>query len=154
LIRDVAVGPCVPRLANITGHARKREGLDVGWALEDVDVQAAGYVPGDVAMERPHAGVVLLELKHDIRVGSRVSGGLGWLEQLNVSHLGVRWVDDGAVPVTETLSKDVEVVSVHVHRMGAEGEGVLDDEADGGVGAEVEHVPFRWEGQVARIDVF
>ena len=66
LIRDVAVCPGVPGLTDITRHLRERELLNVGWALEDVDVQACGYVPRDVAVHGPHTGVVLLELKHDV----------------------------------------------------------------------------------------
>ena len=53
--------------------------LDVGRPLHDVGVKAARDVPGDMAMEGPDAGVVLLPLEYlSIRERFRLVGGI-WL---------------------------------------------------------------------------
>lgn len=93
-------------------------------------------MPRDVAMERPHAGVVRLVLQHEVPVR---------LHELDVAPLGVGLVDDGAVPGAGAFGQHVEVVPVEVHGVGG-GEVVVDDEADGGVVAEVVGVPLGVEG--------
>ncbi len=94
-------------------------------------------MPRDMAMERPHARVVRDVLQHDIpRRGRRTR-----LHELDVATLRVGLVDDGAVPGADALGEDVEVVAVKMH--GVRGaEFVLDDDADGAVGAKVVHVPL------------
>lgn len=94
-----------------------------------------------MAMERPHAGVVGVVLQHDV---SRRSGGAR-LDELYVATLGVLLVGDGAVPGADALGEDVEIVAVQMHGVGGR-EFVLDDDADGGVVAEVVGVPLRVVG--------
>lgn len=98
-------------------------------------------MPRDMAMERPHARIVREILQHDIPRSGRRAG----LHELHVAALRVGLVHDGAVPGSDAFGQDVEVVSVEMH--GVRGrEGVFDDDADGGVGAEVVGVPLRVVG--------
>ncbi len=106
--------------------------------LNGIDVQARAHMPRDVAMERPHAGVVGEVLQHDVAWGG---GGAG-LDELDVAALRVLLVHDGAVPGADALGEDVEVVPVQVHGVGG-GEFVLHDQPDRGVVAEVVGVPLR-----------
>lgn len=97
-------------------------------------------MPRDVAVQRPHARVVGVELQHQV-------SGLGphaRLDELCVAALRVREID-AAVPVADALGQDPEVVAVQVHRVGGAGdeELVAKDDADGGIAAEVVDVPLR-----------
>ena len=83
-------------------------------------------------MERPGARVVRVVLQNNVR---GVRGGTA-LHQLCVAALRVLRVGDLAVPGSETLGENVEVVAVEVHGVGCE-EFVVDYQAHGGVGAEV-----------------
>ena len=98
-------------------------------------------MPRDMAVEGPRARIVRVVLQHDVR---RVRGRAP-LDQLRVAALRVARVRDGAVPGPEALGEDVEVVPVQVHGVRGD-EGVVDDEADGGVGAEVVDLPVRGGG--------
>ena len=98
-------------------------------------------MPGDVAMERPHAGVIGLVLEHDIARSGRGAG----LDELHVTTLGVGLMDDGTVPGADALGENVEIVAVEMHGVGSR-EFVLDDDADGTVVSEVVDVPFGVEG--------
>ena len=85
-------------------------------------------MPRNVAVKRPHARVVGRDLEHDIRRPSR--GRLR--QQLDVTTLRVRRVRDGAVPGAGADGLDEDVVAVEVHWVRG-GDGVVDDEAVGGV---------------------
>ena len=125
-----------PGDASLLDAVRQHPLLQLGHLLDRVDIQARAHMPRDVAMERPHAGVVRLVLQHDVTVS---------LHELHVAPLRVLLVDDGAVPGPEALGQDVEVVAVEVHGVGG-GEVVVDDYPDRGVVAEVVGVPLRVEG--------
>ena len=98
-------------------------------------------MPRDMAVEGPRARIVRVVLQHEVR---RVRGRAP-LDQLHVAALRVARVRDGAVPGPEAFGEDVEVVPVQVHGVRGD-EGVVDDEADGGVGAEVVDLPVRVGG--------
>jgi len=93
-------------------------------------------LPGDVAMQRPHARVVGIDLEDE--VAGRIRRPL---QELHVSPLWVLRVGDRSVPGAEAFGQDPEVVAVEVHGVDEGGE-VADDEADGGVGAEVVDGPL------------
>lgn len=93
-----------------------------------------------MAMEGPHPGIVGFELQHQVP-------GLGAhtrLDQLRVSPQRILKVD-GAVPVAYAFGQDPEIVPVQMHRVGSAAyeELVLEDDADGAVGAEIVDVPLR-----------
>ena len=94
-------------------------------------------MPRDVAVEGPRARVVRVVLQDDV---GRVRG-VAVLDELGVAALRVLRVGDAAVPGADALGEHVEVVAVEVHGVGGV-ELVVDDEAHGGVGAEVEDGPF------------
>ncbi len=100
-------------------------------------------MPVDVAMEGTDPRVIGLVL--DDEVARLATVGAAGLEQLDVAPLRVLDVLHGAVPGADAFGEDVEVVSVEVHGVGG-GEVVADDDADGGVGAEVVDVPLGVEG--------
>lgn len=87
-------------------------------------------------MQRPHAGVVGVDL--DDKIAGRVRRAL---QELHIAPLRVLRVGDRSVPGAEAFRQDPEVVAVEVHGVRERG-AVADDEADGGVGAEVVHVPL------------
>ena len=87
-------------------------------------------------MQRPHAGVVGVDL--DDKIAGRVRRAL---QELHIAPLRVLRVGDRSVPGAEAFRQDPEVVAVEVHGVRERG-AVADDEADGGVGAEVVNVPL------------
>jgi len=102
-------------------------------------------MPRQMAMERPNSRVILSVLQNHVRRCGRV---LCVLKDVHVAAGGVGGVCDDAVPSTKAFGKDMEVVAVEMHGVGA-GLAVVDDvEADGGVGAEIEDVP-RGEKRVS-----
>jgi hypothetical protein len=72
--------------------------------LQELHVETCGHVPRNVAMERPHAGIVGIDLEHD---------EAEWPDYLGVSAGGVGGAGDGAVPggAVGALGKDKEVVA-------------------------------------------
>jgi hypothetical protein len=62
-------------------------------------------------MHWPDARVVLVPLENNI-TGSTV--GETRLHKLNITTLSVIGVDDSAIPVANTLSEDVEIVTVEM----------------------------------------
>lgn len=88
--------------------------LDLPRRLEDIHVQPRGDVPGDVAVERPDARV-LVDLHDHVR-GLGGADGVG--QELHVAALGVRGVGHGAVPGAAADGEHVVVVAVDVHRVG------------------------------------
>ena len=104
-------------------------------------------MPRDVAVEGPRAGVVGVVLQDDVGRVRRVGGAL---DELGVAALRVLRVGDDAVPGAETLGEHVEVVAVEMHGVGRD-EGVVDYEADGGVGVEVVDCPVGRVGEVAGV---
>lgn len=106
-----------------------------------VDIQSSAYMPSDVAMKRPHAGVVCVVLQDEI---SR-SGCAAGLNELHITTLSVALMGDGSIPGSYTLGKDIEIMAVEMHGVGSE-EFVLDDKADGCVVAKVVNIPLRIEG--------
>lgn len=69
--------------------------------------------------------------------------------ELDVSALRVRGIGDSrAVPVAWPFGEDEHVVAVEMHWVRSRS-GVIHDDADGGVGAEVLGVPLRWVCEIA-----
>jgi hypothetical protein len=126
-------------------------GLCAYRSLKNVDVQTATDMPRDMAMKGPNRGIILGPLENNITGCDGSIIGLSRLHKLNVAHLGVRWVDNCAIPCTYTFIEDMEVVAVKMDRMGHEKE-VVEDQADGGVGAKIEDVPLRLKRKVALVD--
>ena len=62
-----------------------------------------------MAVEWPHAWIVFLELENHVAV---VACAVGRGNDVDVAHLGVGWVDDGAVPGADARGEDIEVVAV------------------------------------------
>lgn len=147
LVHDVLGRVRVPRGAGVGHDGRQHPLLDQGVLLDRVDVQPAANVPRDVAVEGPRAGVVGVVLQDDVGRVRRVGGAL---DELGVAALRVLRVGDDAVPGAETLGEHVEVVAVEMHGVGRD-EGVVDYEADGGVGVEVVDCPVGRVGEVAGV---
>lgn len=140
-IHDGAVGVCVPVAARLPDGIGDDSLEDLVRSLHDVDVQPRRYVPGDVAMERPHAWVVGDELEGN-EAGDAVRRRL---DDLHITSLGVLLVNNGPVPCAHSLGEDVEIVPVQMHRMRSAAE-IFDEDPDAVVGAEVVHVPLGIKG--------
>lgn len=88
-------------------------------------------MPCDVAVHRPDAGVVELDLHNEVAAGA---------DELGVAALRVLRVDDLAVPGAGAFGEDVHVVAVGVHGMGSREADTVHDDADGFGVAHVEGV--------------
>ena len=88
-----------PRNTSLLDTTRQHPLLQQRLLLNRVDIQPRANMPRDMAMERPHAGIVREVLQHDVTW----SGGGAGLDELHVSALGVGLVDDGAVPGSDAL---------------------------------------------------
>lgn len=69
--------------------------LDILNSFQDVDVKAAGDVPGNVAVERADARVICVDLQDDV---SGLGGTYGVRKELDIAALRVMRVHDRAVP--------------------------------------------------------
>ena len=67
--------------------------------LNRIDIQARAHMPRDMAMERPHAGIVREILQHDVARCGRRAG----LNELHISALRVGLVGNGTVPGADAL---------------------------------------------------
>lgn len=65
-----------------------------------------------MAMERPDARVVLVELNDDIGGDDAFRGVAAVLEGVHVTADGVRRVGNGAVPIAVAFGENVEVVTL------------------------------------------
>jgi hypothetical protein len=65
-------------------------------------------MPGDVTVHRPHTGIIELDLYNEIALGPH---------ELDIATLRVAGVDDGAVPLSDSLVKYEEVMSVYMERV-------------------------------------
>jgi len=150
LIWDIGVGPSIPSSSGIRDALRNLEILNIGWALEYVDVQTGRHVPRNVAMHWPNTWVIIGPLYNDeawcVVIWSRS-------EDLNIANLRVCCVDNSAIPISSSLSENVEVVTVQMHGMRSVGEVVLEDKLNSGICAKVEHVPLWLEGHVTAVDM-
>lgn len=91
-------------------------------------------MPRNVTMQRPHPRVVLLELKdhisvarNDMDVAAQRVGGVDGIWRAGVG--------------TRSGLEDEHVVAVEMDGVGR-GNGIVDDDTDGAVGAEVVNVPL------------
>jgi len=127
LVDKVAVGPGIPCRAKISCNLWEGLLSNVGWSLQDVNVQTTADVPGNVAMGGPDSWIILSPLENNVRW----SGGV-WsrANELDVAHLRVAGVGDCAVPCTNTLIKDMEVVTMDVNWMSAKSKVVVKDETN------------------------
>ena len=113
LIDDIIASVNRPVSTNLVDDPRQDPLLQQVSLFDGVDVQASTNVPGDVAMERPDAGIVGRILQDDV---AGISGG-AVLEHLDVAALRVLRVIDFTVPGTDALGEDVKIVAVQMHRM-------------------------------------
>lgn len=123
------IRPIATRLRHDLRHALL---LDRVRMLHQIHIQPAADVPGDVAVEGPHARVVRVVLHHEVAVR---------LDHLHVPPVREGVVGDGAVPGAGALGEDEEVVAVQVHGV-QRTDFVVDDQPDGGVVVEIVHVPL------------
>lgn len=140
-VHHVMAGVVGPTNTSLCHTARQNAFLQERLLLDGVDVQSGADVPCDMAMERPDSRVICDVLENNIpRCGSGAR-----LHNLHVATLSVLLVSDLAVPGSDALSQDVEVVPVEMH--GVRGwELVLDNDADGAVVPEVVDVPLGIKG--------
>lgn len=131
---SAVIGPVTASLSDDGGDDSLRDQIGL---LHGVDVEAGADVPCDMAMEWPHAGVVGVVLDGEIGGG----GAGGGLKELYVPTLRVVRMHNGAIPCANTFCKNVEVVSVQMHRVSGAGV-VFDDDAHTVVGAEIVDVPL------------
>ena len=95
----VTLAPFVPVVASLRHHIGDVHIVDkVVWAFKYRPDKASRQMPRDVAVERPDAGVVLIPLQDDVRVG---------LELGNVTPGRVGWVGYCAVPAGTELLKSL-----------------------------------------------
>lgn len=135
---------CLPCRVCGAGVGDGRGDLDLGdlvRSFQQQNAHARRQVPRNVAVERPHPGVVLRVLD-DLVVGRPVFGS--GPRHVDVAAGWVRWVDDRAVPRALAFGQDLEVVSVDVHWMRC-WEGVDDDDSHCFTGAGQVDVSLRWE---------
>lgn len=109
MVDNDRIGVGIPSALAILEFLWDGQFLDVIWALEDVDVQASAHVPGDVTMQWPDTGIILVPLENNV-AGCTV--GQTSLHQLDITTLGVVCMGDGSVPFTNTLGKDMVIVAV------------------------------------------
>lgn len=134
--------PSIPRAARLLHHPRDGAVLDVVGPLQDVQAHAHALVPRDVAVERPHARVVCLDLEDNVPVAAQHLS----VPALRVLGIGQRL----AVPGPVAFGQNVHVVAVDVHRVDGDVE-VVKDDADGPLAAEVVDVVLGrkfWVGLV------
>ena len=95
----VALAPLVPVVAGLRHDVGDVHVVDkVVWAFKYGPDEASRQMPGDVAVEGPDAGVILVPLQDDVRVG---------LELGNVTPSRVGWVGHCAVPAGTELLKSL-----------------------------------------------
>ena len=95
-------------------------------------------MPRDMAMERPHARIIRIVLQHQIPRRILVFRPL---HNLHIAARGGGVIRDFPVPFPLAFGQDEEIVAVEVHRVVC-ADAVTDDEADGGVAAEVVDGPL------------
>ena len=106
----------------------------------NINIKPLTNMPRNMAMKRPHARIIRLVLQHHIpRLIRRI---IHRLQQLHIAALRIDLLD-GTVPLADALGDDPEVVPMEVHGVGdVVAEVVVEDDADGGVCAEVVDVPL------------
>jgi hypothetical protein len=126
LVDKVRTGPSGPSFASISEASWESKLLNIVWAFNNINIEAAAYVPSDtrtfvsyyyscdisihlLAMEWPDSWIVLSPLNDNEGWNG---GALSRAQKLNVTHLGVIGVGYNTVPVTEAFRKNVEVVAV------------------------------------------
>ena len=106
-------------------------------------------MPRDMAMQWPHPRIIGIEFQYEIPWLVVACSGL---YHLRVSSLRVDGVDC-AVPGAYAVGYDPGIVAVEMHGVGDVGLVVVEDDADGGVGAEVVDIPLGvgWVGCVSLV---
>lgn len=123
-------------------------------------------MPSNMAMKRPHARIILIDLEDDVSGGIGVFGGL---HPDGVAALGVGGVGDGVGVFAEAFCEDVplreflvgscgegrrehlHVVTVHVHRMTAEGKVIVHHQTYSLIGTEVHHIVLFRKIEVSQL---
>jgi len=97
-------------------------------------------------MEWPGTRVIIVPLQHDER---RRVGVLSILKNLHITSLCIIRVDNCTIPITEALSKHIEIVTVKMHWVSAELTVVPENNTNAAVSADVDDVPFFLKCQIA-----
>ena len=144
LIHNMIMSISIPINTKLIYTLRNLSLLQLLCLLHRINIQARANMPRDVAMERPDAWIIGLVLQDN---EAWFGEGDGLSEDLYVAALGVLLMGYRAVPETGAFGEDVEVVAVEMHGVGGEWEEVVNDQADGRVGAEIVDVPLGVEGE-------
>lgn len=107
LLHHILLRIRIPIRTSLRHDQRNLHLVDIGGALHECHKQALRQMPRDVAVERPRAGVVGVELEDHMPEGREV---------VRVAALRVGGVvDRHAVPFAEAVVEDVHVVAVEMH---------------------------------------
>lgn len=99
-------------------------------------------MPCNMAMEWPDARIICVDLPNNMT---------SWWQKLYVATLWVIGISDRhTVPASGTLMENEHIVPVEMHWVGCRGR-IVDDDADGGVRAEVFDIPFGLVGEVTLV---
>ena len=118
--------------------------LDQIGLLHHIDIKAGGDMPGNMAVQGPHARVVGTVLKDQMSVR---------LQQLHIPPLRIFEIGNGAVPLGfGPVGQDEEIVPVEVYRVRGKA-AVSKNNPHALVLARVVHIPLRVEmvGRVSRV---
>jgi hypothetical protein len=135
LIHNIGIRVLLPTVTRLLHNKRNRQvtACNIFRPLKNICIQSSTRMPSNMAMERPNSRIVRIELHYHVTLRPN---------QLNIATLGVVAIGDGdPVPVSGPFVQNLHVVPVKMHWVRGGG-GVVDDDADGGVGAEVLSVPF------------
>lgn len=143
LIDDIPIRIRLPIHTSLLHNIRNLALLrDIIRPLQEMGIQTPTNMPSDVTVERPNTWIICVVLEDKVAIGTH---------HLDISALWVRRVNDScSVVIAWPFGEDLHVVSVEMHRVRG-GRVVVDDHADGAVTAEVLHVPFGWECEVALV---
>ena len=113
--------------------------------LNRIDIETCAHVPSNVAVKRPDTRVVGVVLNDQVSRDDGTVDDARGLQDLHISSLCVLDMSNSTIPLADTFSENVEVVTVKMHRVRG-WDLVLHDDANGVVVAEVVDVPLRVVG--------
>jgi hypothetical protein len=116
--------------------------LNIRRPLQNIGIQPRTNMPGNMAMEWPNTWIIRRELHHHMSKCSNL---------LDISSLWVVGICEGcSVPVSRSFVQDLHVMTVEMHGV-CSGSGVVYNDADRGVAAEVLDVPLCGVRKVALV---
>jgi hypothetical protein len=111
LINNSPPRKLTPIPTTLRHHPRNLHFLDILRSFQNTNVQPSRHMPSNMAMKRPHAWVVLVDLQYHIGGCVCVFGGL---DPDCVAALGVGRVGDCVVVFAEAFCEDVPMIVVLV----------------------------------------